>query len=220
MAMRRRTALVLVVAVAMVAAVRFWPDALTGPLAAHSAPGGASQRDSSTKPSGNTVERTAQKAPVDAGMAPPQTNTSGMLAGPRGAPVQIVVRAPSKAHSGESFQVTVDVQATRAIRQIAFSVDFSSTIMQLTGSSPGVFAQQSRVAAGFFAEESSDGALLVRVDLDNNGVVGTGSVAVFEFRARNPGESALTIQDVSYVESGHEQSSTTPAGYEGTVTVD
>jgi hypothetical protein len=220
MAMRRRTALVLVVAVALVVAVRFWPDALTGPLTAHSVPGEASQPDSSTKPSDNTVESTARKAPVDAGMAPAQTSTSGMPAGSSAAPVQIIVRAPSKAHSGESFQVTVDVQATRAIRQIAFSVDFSSTIMQLTGSSPGVFAQRSGVAAGFFAEESSDGALLVRVDLDNDGVVGTGSVAVLEFRARNPGESPLTIHDVSYVESGHEQSSTTPAGYEGTITVD
>ncbi|HWZ74836.1 MAG TPA: cohesin domain-containing protein [Casimicrobiaceae bacterium] len=218
MAMKARTALALV-AVAIVAAVRFWPDDLTGPPTAHSAPEGASQRDSSTKPSDNTVERPAQKAPVDAGMAPPQTNTSAMLAGLSGTPVRIAVRAPSKVHSGESFQVTVDVEATRVIRQIAFSVDFSATIMQLAGSSPGVFAQKS-VGAGFFAEESSDGALLVRVDLDNGGVVGTGSVAVLEFRAMNPGDSPLTIHSVSYLESGHQDSSTTPAGYEGTITVD
>jgi hypothetical protein len=217
---RRRTALVLVVAVALVVAVRFWPDALTGPLTAHSVPGGASQPDSSTKPSDNTVESTARKAPVDAGMAPAQTNTLAMLAGPSGTPVQIVVRAPSKVHSGDSFQVTVDVQATRSIQQIAFSVDFSATIMQLTGSSPGVFARRSGVGAGFFAEESSDGALLVRVDLDNGGVVGTGSVAVLEFRAMNPGDSPLTIHSVGYQESGHQDSSTTPAGYEGTITVD
>ena len=217
--MKARTALALV-AVAMVAAVRFWPDDLTGPLTTHSAPGGASQRDSSTKPSDNTVERPAQKAPVDAGMAPPQINTSAMVADLSGTPVRIVVRAPSKVHSGESFQVTVDVEATRVIRQIAFSVDFSATIMQLAGSSPGVFARKSGVGAGFFAEESSDGALLVRVDLDNGGVVGTGSVAVLDFRAMNSGESPLTIHSVSYLESGHQDSSTTPAGYEGTITVD
>jgi hypothetical protein len=217
--MKTRTALALV-AVAIVATVRFWPDDLTGSLTTHSASRGASERDSSTKPSGNTVERPAQKAPVDAGMTRPQSNTSTMLAGPSGTPVRLVVRAPSKVHSGESFQVTVDVEATRAIRQIAFAVDFSATIIQFAGASPGVFAQNSRVAAGFFAEESTDGALLVRVDLDNGGVVGTGSVAVLEFRAMNPGESPLTIQSVTYVESGHEKSSTTPAGYEGTVTVD
>lgn len=134
--------------------------------------------------------------------------------------MRMVVHAPSKVHSGESFQVTVDVEATRGIRQIAFSVGFSATIMQFTGASSGVFAQNSRVAAGFFAEESTDGALLVRVDLDNGGVAGTGSVAVLEFRARNAGESPLTIDSVSYVESGHQESATTPAGYEGTITVD
>jgi hypothetical protein len=219
MAMRTRTALILL-AVAIVAVVRFWPDEHAPELAAHSGPGGASQRDSSTRSSDKTMERPAQKAPLEAASAVPQTNTSGMLAGPSGMPVQIIVRAPSKVHSGESFQVTVDVEATRGIRQIAFSVDFSATIMQLTGSSPGVFARKSGVGAGFFAEESSDGALLVRVDLDNGGVVGTGSVAVLEFRAMNPGESPLTIHSVSYLESGHQDSSTTPAGYEGTITVD
>src|SRR5579862_6139721 len=154
MAMKTRTALALL-AVAMVAVIHFWPDERARTLTANPAPGGAAQRDGSTKPLDNAVERTAQKAPDDAGTVPPQTHTSGMLASPSAASVQIVVRAPSRAHLGESFQVTVDVQAVRAIRQIAFSVDFSATIMQLTGSSPGVFAQNSRVGAGFFAEESS-----------------------------------------------------------------
>ncbi len=219
MVMRLRTTLVLV-AVATAAVVLFWPDEHTRGLTDHSVPARISQQDSSSKSSDKRLEGPAQKAPVEAAMPSPLTATSGTGANSSGTSVQVNVLTPSRVHSGDSFQVTVDVQATRSIRQIAFSVDFSATIMQLTGSSPGAFARKSGVGAGFFAEESSDGALLVRVDLDNGGVVGTGSVAVLEFRAMNPGESPLTIHSVTYIESGHEESSTTPVGYEGTVTVD
>jgi hypothetical protein len=219
MAMRARTALVLV-AIATVVVVRFWPDEHTRDLIGHSVPERTSRQDSSTKSSDKPVAGAAQKAPVEAATPSRQTAMSGTVANFPGTSVQVNLLTPSKVHSGDSFQVTVEMQATRSIRQIAFSVDFSATIMQLTGSSPGVFARRSGVGAGFFAEESSDGALLVRVDLDNGGVVGTGSVAVLEFRAMNPGKSPLAIHSVSYVESGHEESSTTSVGYEGTVTVD
>jgi cytoskeletal protein RodZ len=219
MAIRARTALVFV-AVATVVVVRYWPGERTRELTGHSVPGPTSQRDSSTKSSDKPVEGPAQEAPVEAAMPSRLTAASGTVPNPTGTAVQVNVLTPSRVHSGDSFQVTVDVQATRSIRQIAFSFNYSPTILQLVGSSPGVFAEKSGAAASFHLEESSDGTVLVSVDLDRGAVLGTGSVAVFEFRARNPGESPLLIHDTSYVESGHQESGSTPADYEGTITVD
>ena len=116
--------------------------------------------------------------------------------------------------------MTVDVQATRAIQEVSFSISFSPTVLQLQESSPGVFVAKGDDAANFRAEESSDGEVSVRVKLEGGAVVGPGSVAVLNLRAINRGESRFTVDSISYVESGHQESSMSAAGYEGTITVD
>jgi cytoskeletal protein RodZ len=219
MAVRARTALALVV-FAIAVAILFWPDDHARELTARSATGGASQRDSSTKSSDYSVESPTQKAPVEAAMTPRQTTSSGTFARPSGSAIQVDVRAPSNVHSGDSFQVTVDVQAARSLRQIAFSISYKQSILRLVGSSPGAFAQQSGALPTFAAEEPSDGAILVSLYLDNGVIAGAGSVVVLEFEALKRGVSPLTVHSVTYVESGRQDTLTSPAGYEGTITVE
>ena len=98
--------------------------------------------------------------------------------------------------------MTIDVQALRGIRQLAFSVTYKKSILRLVGSSPGAFAQQSGTSVQF--EESSDGYLLVRIDLESGVIAGAGSVAVLEFQALKRGVSPLSVNGVTYVEDGRQ----------------
>ena len=113
--------------------------------------------------------------------------------------------------------MTIEVQALRGIRQLAFSVTYKKSILQHVGSSPGAFAQQGG-AAQF--EEVSDGSLLVRIDVESSVLAGAGSVAVLEFQALRPGVSPLSIQGVTYVEDGRQNTSNMPTAYEGSITVE
>lgn len=67
-------------------------------------------------------------APVARGTA-----VSGTPAGLQGVPVQIDVRTPATLQSGESLQVTVDLEANGGIRQLAFSVTYNQSVLQLLG---------------------------------------------------------------------------------------
>ena len=114
--------------------------------------------------------------------------------------------------------MTIEVQALRGIRQLAFSVTYKKSILQLVRSSAGAFAQQGGTNAQF--EEVSDGSLLVRVDADNGLIAGAGSLAVVEFQALGRGVSPLSVQGVTYVEDGRQNASNMPTAYEGTITVE
>ena len=96
--------------------------------------------------------------------------------------------------------MTIDVQALRGIRHLEFSVTYKKSILRLIGSAPGAFAQQGGTSVQF--EESSDGYLIVRIDLESGVIAGAGSVAVLEFQALKRGVSPLSVQDVTYVEDG------------------
>ena len=57
-------------------------------------------------------------------------------------PARFEIRAPATVRSGDTFPVTIEVQALRGIRQLEFSVTYKQSILQLVRSSPGAFAQQ------------------------------------------------------------------------------
>ena len=133
-------------------------------------------------------------------------------------PLRIDIRAPDTVRSGDAFSVTIDVQASQAIRRLAFSVRYEQSILRLVGSSAGAFAQQRGSAVQF--EEPSDGSLLVRIDPESGVFVGAGSVAVLEFQALSRGVSPLSVQDVTHVEVRGQDRLTTPAMHEGSITVD
>lgn len=114
--------------------------------------------------------------------------------------------------------MTIDVRAFRGIRQLTFAVTYKKSILQMVSSSPGALAQQGGTSVQF--EESSDGYLIVRIDLESGVIAGANSVAALEFRGLRRGVSPLSVQDVTHVEIGRQDTSTTPTMYEGSITVE
>ena len=208
--MKRLTALALL-AIALGAIMHFWPrsdhQSIAPPVS-----GGASNRDSGVAASGSP----APSQPLPA-LSPGQSQAGAVQRPPLSA-ARIEVRAPHTVRPGDDFSVTIDVQALRGIRQLEFSVTYKKSILRLIGSTPGALAERAGASAHF--EESSDGYLLVRIDLESGFIAGAGSVAVLEFQARRRGVSPLSVQDVTYVEDGGQDRATTPEVHEGSVTVD
>ncbi|MET0918185.1 MAG: cohesin domain-containing protein, partial [Burkholderiales bacterium] len=160
----------------------------------------------------------AQRPPPTSALAPERAAQPATVERPPDGPARIDIRAPATVRSGDTFPVTIEVQATRGIRQLAFSVTYKKSILQLVGSSPGAFAQQGGTSAQF--EEVSDGSLLVRIDHENGVIAGAGSIAVVEFQALRRGVSPLSVHGVTYVEDGRQDVSNTPTAYEGSITVE
>jgi hypothetical protein len=210
----RRSALVIILIVAIVALVRLWPDKSAKENANSSAsPPANQQRTAAT--SAESTSATLQ-APVVRDPATPQTP-----AVPQRAPIRIDVRVPATVHSGESFEASVDIDANGGIQQLAFSVAYNKAILQLVGSTEGTFVQQHGVPAQFGAQEPSDGTILVNLDVNNGAAIaGAGSVAILQFQALKPGTSPVTVDSITFVESGRPGTSTTDAVHQGLVTVD
>jgi hypothetical protein len=148
------------------------------------------------------------------------TAVSDTLAGPQGAPVQIDVRTPATIQSGESFQVTVDLEAYGGIRQLAFSVSYNQRVLQLLGASEGTF-QQGGIPTEFGAEEPSDGNILVKLDVNNGlAIAGAGTLAILQFQALKAGTSPVTVHSITFEESGLSRTPTTPLVHQGLVKVE
>ena len=212
--MNRRLALLALV-VAAVAFVRLWPDIFTKENVVPSTSLGAREQH----PSSVSLAEPNSAAPsVPVARGPPAADSPTM---PRGIPVQIEIRAPAVVHSGESFQATVDLEANSGIQQLAFSVTYDKSVLQLVGSSEGTFIKQAGVPVQFGAEEPSDGNILVNLHVsDGLTVSGTGSLAVLQFQALKVGTSPITAQSITFVESGRPGASTTASVHQGVVTVD
>jgi hypothetical protein len=210
--MRKLTVLALL-AIVVGAIIHFWPQ-------------GASQTNVPTA-SENSSRRPAGETPVSAATPSPgpppsvlpaeRTSPQATIEAPPAKAVRFALRAPPMARSGDSFSVTIDLQALRAIRHLEFAVTYKKSILRLLGSAPGAFAQQPGVSVQF--EESSEGHLLVRVD-HGSGAIGAGSIAVLEFQALRRGASPLAVQDVSYVEPGGQGPATTAEVFETSVLVE
>ena len=209
----RRIVLVITLLATMVL-VRLWPEKSTEDATSVTHTGEGRQHARSTSTVGATPEVPA--APNASGTA-----VSDTPAGPQGAPLQIDVRTPATVQSGESFQITVDLETTRGIQQLAFSVTYNHHVLQLVGSSEGTFVQQWGLPTEFGAEEPSDGNILIHLNV-NNGLTmaGTGSVAILQFRALRAGTSPVTVDSMTFVENGSPRSSTTPSVHQGLVKVE
>jgi hypothetical protein len=199
---------------AIVALVRLWPDKSAKDATSFTPADKPRQLAAST----STVEATPvmPAAPVAR-----STAVSGTPAGLQGVPVQIDVRTPATVQSGESFQVTVDLEATGGIRQLAFSVTYNQSVLQLLGSSEGTLVQQRGAPTEFGAEEPSDGNILVKLDVNNGpAIAGAGSVVFLQFQALKAGTSPVTVHSITFVESGSPRTSTTPSVHQGLVKVE
>jgi hypothetical protein len=209
-----RRVVFVIVLLAIVVLVRLWPD--------------KSAKDATSfTPADKPRQLAASTATVEATPVMPAapgargTAVSGTPVGPQGAPVQIEVRTPATVQSGESFQVTVDLEAYGGIRQLAFSLTYNQSVLQLVGSSEGTFVQRWGIPAEFGAEEPSDGNILVRLDVNNGlAIAGAGSVAILQFQALKAGTSPLTVHSITFVESGSPHTSTTPSVQQGLVEVE
>jgi hypothetical protein len=211
----RNWAAVALLAIAVGATLHFWPLDDRRPIAP-TASGNAAHRDSAVAPSGT---RTAAHSPsATSALSQERAPPPGTVGPSPLAPLLIDIRAPDMVRSGDTFAVTIDVQAAQSIRHLAFSVTYNQSILRLVGSSPGAFAQQGGSAVQF--EESSDGYLLVRIDPERAVFVGAGSVAVLEFEAIERGVSPLSVQDVTHVEVNRRVRSKAPAMRERSLTVD
>jgi len=211
--MRRLTAVTLLVVV-IGAIFHFWPDdqSSTTPSEPKTVP----SRDSPAATANNrtpTPQAETKSAPL-----PERALQGGTLERPAVAPVQITVHAPQTVRLGETFPVTIEVQATQGIRQLAFSVVYNKQILELVESSPGAFARPGGPSAHF--EEVSEGSLLVRIGYEGGVIAGAGSVGIVQFRTLRRGVSPLAINGVTYVADGSQNESSNPIAYEGTITVE
>jgi len=211
--MRKSTALALL-AIAVGAIVHFWPadapqpDVPTSESPSRSPAGGA--------PAGAAAP--SQGPSPSASPPPRRTSPQASIETPPATAARFVVHAAPTVRSGHNLSVTIDLQALRGMRHLEFAVTYKKSVLRLLGSVPGTFAQQPGVSVQF--EESSEGHLLVRVDLEG-GTIGAGSIARLEFQALRRGVSPLAVQDVSYVELGGQGSAaTTPEVFETSVLVE
>jgi hypothetical protein len=211
--MKRLTALALL-AIAVGAIMHFWPSSEQQPIAQ---PGSqnAPRRDS---PASTSRRATPAQGPTTSAPSAERPAQSRPVERPPVTPARFEIRAPVTVRSGDTFPVTIEVQALRGIRQLEFSVTYKQTILRLVRSSPGTFAQQRGGSAHF--EEVSDGSLLVRLDLESGVVAGAGTIAVVEFQAIRPGLSPLSVEGVTFVEDGRQDASNMPTAYEGSITVE
>jgi hypothetical protein len=210
--MKRLAAMALLLA-AFGALMHFWrtgdPSALTPPTSVNPPAGGSEPRvaaavSPATPLPSHPTQAPASKSPPTAAERRPAT------------PVRIEIRAPQTVRSGETFSVTIDVQAPAGIRRLAFSVTYKKSILRLVEWTAGAFVQQGGTSVQF--EDVSEGSLLVRVE---SGVVaGAGTIAALQFQALARGASPLAIEDVSYVEDGRQETVNRPTAYEGTITVE
>jgi len=215
--MKGLTALALL-AVAVGAIMHFWPASSGRPPGDAPSSGSASSLAAPVAPLGSSTS--AQQSPNASALSPERAAPQGAVGRPPDTVVRLEIQAPNTVRSGDTFPVTIDARALRGIRQLEFSVTYKKSILQLVGSSPGAFVQQGGAAVQVF-EESSDGYLLVRIDLERGGVIaGAGSVAVLEFQALRRGVSPLSVHGVSYLESGRQDKATTSEDPEGSITVE
>lgn len=212
--MKRLTGLALLVA-AIGAIVHFWPED-DRHSAAPSASFSASSRDPPAARAGNSTP--AHQPSAASALSPERAARPATVERTSVNPVQLDVRAPATVRSGDTFEVTIDAQAPRGMRQLTFSVTYKKAIVELVGSSPGAFAQQGGASAHF--EEVSDGHVIVRIDVESGVIAGAGSVAVLEFRALRRGGSPLSVHSVTYVEHGSQDTTAAPTSHDGSITVE
>ena len=212
--MKGLTALALL-AIAIGAIMHFWPPGDQQPIASPALET-ATPRDSAVAPLGSPTP--VQRPPTTSALSPDRAAQPGTIQRPPVTAARIEFRAPDTVRRGDTFSVTIDVQALRGIRHLEFSVTYKKSILRLIGSLPGAFAERDGTSVQF--EESSDGYLLVRIDLESGVIAGAGSVAVLEFQALKRGVSPLSVNDVTYVEDGDQDTANTPEVHEGSITVD
>jgi len=215
--MRRFALVVLLALIAIGAVVHFWPDD-GQERATRSTLDAPPRQPISQQPA--RLGSAAQDPRLAQDSAPQRSPPTQAITTPR-SPLVIDVRAPATVHSGESFQATVEVQATGELQQLAFSVGYNQRVLQLVGSTAGTFVEQGGLSAQFGAQEPSDGTIVVMVDLSSGRPIsGFGTIAVFDFQALKAGVSALTVHSVTFIDGGRQDTLTEGSIHQGTVTID
>jgi hypothetical protein len=159
-----------------------------------------------------------QTVPPTSAPSPAQAPQPATVARPSPVAARIALLAPDTVRHGDNVSVTIDMQALRAMRQFEFAVTYDKSVLRLLNSAPGEFAQQQGTSVHF--EESSEGFVMVRIDVGSGVIAGAGSVAVLEFQALRRGTSPLLVQDITYVEYGNQSVANVPDLYERSITVE
>ena len=195
------------------AIMHFWPQRNPQSVASP-APERPSGRAAVLAPPGTLL----QTVPPTSAPSPARAPQLATVARPSAIAARIALHAPDTVRYGDNVSVTIDMQALRAMRHLEFAVTYKKSILRLLNSAPGAFAQQQGVSVHF--EESSDGFVTVRIDVESGVIAGAGNIAVLEFQALKRGVSPLLVQDVTYAEYGNQDMANVPDLYERSITVD
>ena len=200
------------IAGAIGAIMHFWPQRDRQTVV--SSVSEASDRTSTAAPSATFI----QTVPQTPAPSPARVPQSATVARPSATAARIALHAPDVVRNGDNVSVTIDMQALRAMRHLEFAVTYKKSILRLLNSAPGAFAQQQGVSVHF--EESSEGFVTVRIDVESGVIAGAGNIAVLEFQALKRGVSPLLVQDMTYAEYGNQDMANVPDLYERSITVD
>src|SRR5580765_2454920 len=145
--------------VAIVASILLWLDSVAKEAVSMRPTSARDRHDTSIlaqteKSTDNGESSTVPTISAPSSQQAAQSSEDSVSAAP---PVKVAIRGPNTVRSGDSFQLTVDVEALRGIDQITFTVKFDQRILQLVGSSAGPFVEQAGSAAKFGVDESCDG---------------------------------------------------------------
>jgi len=118
-------------------------------------------------------------------------------------PVELRVQVPPEVAVGEIFQARVDADASGGVGQLVFALTYDKTRLELITSAAGNLVQAGASPAEFAAEEPSDGNIQVNVNAGSGrSIAGSGTLAVFEFRATKRGTSPLVLQNLTVFDGG------------------
>jgi Cohesin domain len=210
--------------VAIVASILLWLNSMakeavsTGPTPARDRSGSSIPAQATE----STDNRESSIVPTISALSDQQAAQSSKPSVSAASPVKVEIRGPNTVRAGDSFQLAVDVEALRGIKQITLTVKFDQRILQLVGSSAGPFVEQAGSAAKFGVDESCDGnTVQLNIDIaEGQSIAGAGSVATLEFRARETGASRVSVQDVIFSERGGAKPASTDAVRDTTIRVE
>lgn len=206
----------------VVAIVRTWPDQSSGqPESPRPLPTDAGQSVAVPSRADSTAPTSIPVDPVGAAAGSPAA-PNAMEASRRvnGAPVRLQVHAPADVHSGDVFQVRIDIEANGGVREVMLAVTYDMSHLALVGWSEGDFAQQGGVQAELGAQEPSDGNIEVMFSVARGlSVAGAGSMAVLQFEAIKPGTSRVALRDIMATDRSGDTNVNIAVVREGSVTI-
>jgi hypothetical protein len=190
----RRILAVIAIVAAIALFVRMRTDGGTGADATPSAPA----RVQAVVPVPARTPAPATPARVEP--VPPRMAEAAAVGG--ATPVHFLVRAPAFVAVHGTFDASVHVSAPAGLHRLRFAVGYDRRTLALTGVSAGDFAGRGGRSADFVTDEPSEGNVEVTFTLrEGQALAGTGTVAVLHFEPRRRNASAITVSDLTALDT-------------------